>query len=72
MKLAIIYDRTSGNSCRARCPALPGCVEYGRDRHEAGERIARAIEGYIASMNAQQPLSLAEQVQNRLASGSSA
>jgi predicted RNase H-like HicB family nuclease len=59
VKVAIRFEKTLTGGFRARCPALPGCVEYGRDRHEAGRRIARAVEGYVASMNAQQPVRMA-------------
>lgn len=34
----------------ARCPALPGCVSYGRSYQEAIENIKDAITAYIASL----------------------
>lgn len=57
MKVAIWISETR-NGFRASCPVLPGCVEYGRTRREAMERIAQAVNGYFASMNSQQPVML--------------
>lgn len=57
MKVAIVINRTR-DGYRAWCPALPGCVEFGRNREEAGERIAQAVRGYLASMDSQQPVTL--------------
>jgi predicted RNase H-like HicB family nuclease len=56
VKIAIRIEKRPAGGFRAHCPALPGCVEYGRSRQEASRRIARAVEGYVASMNAQQPV----------------
>ncbi|MGC9453395.1 MAG: type II toxin-antitoxin system HicB family antitoxin [Phycisphaerae bacterium] len=57
MKVAIRINETH-EGFQASCPALPGCVEYGRTREEAIERIAQAVNGYFASMNSQQPVKI--------------
>ncbi|MCK4353435.1 type II toxin-antitoxin system HicB family antitoxin [candidate division WOR-3 bacterium] len=34
----------------ARCPALPGCVSYGKSYEEAERNIQDAIQSYINSL----------------------
>ncbi|KKM20059.1 hypothetical protein LCGC14_1649330 [marine sediment metagenome] len=44
---------------RAWCPALPGCVVSAGSRREVETRIAKAVEGYLASLNIALPNALA-------------
>lgn len=44
---------------RAWCPALPGCVVLAGSRLEVETRIAKAVEGYLASLNTALPNALA-------------
>jgi len=43
---------------RAWCPALPGCFVMGLTRDEAQEKVARAIDGYLASLDVALPREL--------------
>ena len=58
MKLAIRITQAAGNELRACCPALPGCVVYGRSRKEARDRIQEAVRGYLASLDIALPREL--------------
>jgi predicted RNase H-like HicB family nuclease len=52
MKLTVKLVRKDSGLWHAYCPSLPGCIAVARDEREAGEKITRAIEGYIASFDA--------------------
>ncbi len=59
MEFVVKISRCSGCDFRACCPALPGCVAYGRSQTEVSERIQDAIRGYVASLDAVLPRELA-------------
>ena len=44
---------------RAWCPALPGCFVVGQSRQEIQQRMATAIDGYLASLAVALPRELA-------------
>jgi len=51
MGMEIHIARRSDGFYRASCPALPGCVVYGRSWREARIRIAWAVRGYLSNIN---------------------
>jgi len=55
MKLVVRTSRISNGLFRATCPALPGCVVFGRSVGEVKARIGQAVCGYLASLNAVVP-----------------
>jgi predicted RNase H-like HicB family nuclease len=58
MKIAIVIEATAAAGYRAECPSLPGCTAFGRSPEEARQQIARAIEGYLASLDTPAPAAL--------------
>ena len=44
---------------RASCPALPGCVVFGRSGREVRARIRQAMQGYMKHMSVALPRELA-------------
>ena len=64
MKLAVKVIHSGSTGFRAMCPSLPGCCARGRSRQEAVENIHKAIQGYLASMNAVVPQSIEPLVQS--------
>jgi predicted RNase H-like HicB family nuclease len=59
MNLVIRISQTSRCEYRACCPALPGCVVWGRTRQEAEDRIRQAVLGYLSSLDVAMPRELA-------------
>jgi predicted RNase H-like HicB family nuclease len=64
MKLTVQMTRAAEGYFRAWCPALPGCVVFAETRAEAEVEIARAIEGYIASLDVALPRELGKRLQS--------
>jgi len=64
MKLTVQMTRAAEGFFRAWCPALPGCVVMAETRAEAEAEIARAIEGYIASMDVALPRELGRRLRS--------
>ena len=60
MKLVIRITQTASESFRACCPALPGCIVYGRTRNETKKRIREAVGGYLASLDVALPRELSQ------------
>jgi predicted RNase H-like HicB family nuclease len=58
MKIAIVIEATAAAGYRAECPSLPGCTAFGRSPEEARNQIARAIQGYLASLDTPAPSAL--------------
>ena len=58
MNLFVKINRRTGHDFRASCPALPGCVVYGRSRIEVKDRIQEAVLGYLASLDVALPAEL--------------
>lgn len=63
MKLTVQMTRAAKGFVRAWCPALPGCVVIAETRAEAEAQIARAIEGYIASLDVALPRELGRRLE---------
>ena len=61
MKVAIRVVRKTTGRFQAYCPALPGCWADGLTYEDAVRAVRRAIEGYLASMNAVVPTELVAQ-----------
>jgi predicted RNase H-like HicB family nuclease len=51
MRQVIIYRGEDGYWV-AECPSLPGCISQGGSKEDAIRNIKEAIEGYIASLEA--------------------
>ncbi len=51
MRQVIIFRGEDGYWI-AECPSLPGCVSQSRSKEKAIRNIKEAIEGYIASLEA--------------------
>lgn len=51
MKVLVKFTQKETGVWHAYCPALPGCLAVARTEQEVAEKITRAIEGYIASLN---------------------
>jgi predicted RNase H-like HicB family nuclease len=66
MKLTVQMTRVAEGFFRAWCPALPGCVVIAETRAEAEAQIARAVEGYIASLDVALPRELGRRLQGSL------
>lgn len=64
MKLTMQMARTAEGFFRAWCPALPGCVVIAETRAEAEAQIAKAIEGYVASLDVALPRELGRRLQS--------
>ncbi|MDP6637079.1 MAG: hypothetical protein QGG42_19440 [Phycisphaerae bacterium] len=47
MDTRVHIARRSDGAYRAACPALPGCVVYGRSGQEVRRKIALAVKGYL-------------------------
>ena len=47
MDTRVKIARRSDGTHRASCPALPGCVIYGRSRDEVRRKIVWAVRGYL-------------------------
>jgi len=58
MRMTVQITRGTDGFYRARCPALPGCAVVGLTRDEAHAKIAKAIEGYLASLDVALPREL--------------
>ena len=58
MRLVIRIDEIEPCRFRANCPALPGCVVYGRAREEARYRIAAAVAAHLAGLDASLPVNV--------------
>ena len=58
MKMAVRIAKGTDGFYRAWCPALPGCFVMGLTRDEAHAQVARAIEGYLASLDVALPREL--------------
>jgi hypothetical protein len=52
MKIAFKIMRMPDGLLRGVCPALPGCVAYGRSNEEMAGRMEEAVRGYLASLDA--------------------
>ena len=63
MKVTVQVTRATEGYFRAWCPALPGCVVIAATRAEAEAQIARAIEGYIASLDVALPRELGKRLE---------
>jgi predicted RNase H-like HicB family nuclease len=66
MKLTVQMTRAAEGYFRAWCPALPGCIVMAATRAEAEAQIARAIEGYIASMDVALPRELGRRLRSSM------
>ena len=66
MRLVTRIVRQPNGGYRAWCPALPGCVVMAASRAEAEAQIARAIEGYIASMDVALPRELGRRLRSSM------
>ena len=64
MNLSVKIRRDAGHDFRACCPALPGCIVYGKSRPEVEDRIQEAVTGHLASLEVALPAEL-----SRLAAG---
>lgn len=62
MKVAIRIDVKTTGVYRASCPALPGCVAFGRSHEEARQKIDQAVRGYLASLDVPVPMRLEHDV----------
>jgi len=62
MKVAIRIDLKTAGVYRASCPALPGCVVFGRSHEEARQKIDQAVRGYLASLDVPVPRRLEQEV----------
>ena len=62
MKLTVQVTRATEGFFRARCPALPGCTVMAETRAEAEAQIARAIEGYLGSLDVALPRELGKRL----------
>ncbi|MCK4276625.1 MAG: type II toxin-antitoxin system HicB family antitoxin [Phycisphaerae bacterium] len=60
MKLLIRISRQTDRIYRACCPALPGCIVYGRSKAEAMSKINDAVGGYLGSLDVALPRELNE------------
>ncbi len=58
MQLAVRIARESAISFRAWCPALPGCVVWGRTWREARDKIEQAVMGYLTHIEEALPREL--------------
>jgi predicted RNase H-like HicB family nuclease len=63
MKLTVQVTRATEGFFRAWCPALPGCAVMAETRAEAEAQIARAIEGYLGSLDVALPRELGKRLQ---------
>ncbi|HET6428689.1 MAG TPA: type II toxin-antitoxin system HicB family antitoxin [Phycisphaerae bacterium] len=51
MRVQVNVESVGFGRFRARCPSLPGCTAEGQTRDEAWRKLAKAAEGYVASLN---------------------
>jgi len=58
MKIVIQIKRGVNGFYKAVCPALPGCAVIADSRDDAERKIAKAIEGYLASLDVALPREL--------------
>lgn len=59
MDLTVSIVRGADGSFRGRCPALPGCVVWGRSREETRAMLHDAVQGYLASLDVALPREVA-------------
>jgi predicted RNase H-like HicB family nuclease len=52
MKITVEIVQLSAGEYHAGCPALPGCEVSGQSRKEVMTKMAKAIQGYLASLDA--------------------
>ena len=64
MKLTVHITRGVEGFYKATCPALPGCAVLAETRSEAEIKIAKAVEGYLASLDVALPRELGRRLQN--------
>ena len=62
MKLAIKLSQEPSGGFRAMCPSLPGCLARGQTKEDAIRNIHRAVEGYLASLDAIVPRDVRQEV----------
>ena len=58
MKLVVKTKKVKPGCIRAWCPSLPGCVVWGVSQDEARQKITRAVEGYLSSLDVALPREL--------------
>jgi predicted RNase H-like HicB family nuclease len=63
MKTAVRIAGLLNGAYRAWCPALPGCVVYGRSRREAKARIRQAVAGYVEHLDFSLPRELGRAIE---------
>jgi len=55
MKVVVKVGADGGGRVRAWCPALPGCITYGKTEDDALARIENLAKGYLASLDVPLP-----------------
>lgn len=55
MKLSVSVRMMRDGRYVAHCPTLPGCFASANDRNILEQRIREAVEGYLASLDAETP-----------------
>ncbi len=58
MRLTVKIANTREGNFRAWCPALPGCMVWGLSEDEVRQKISKAVDGYLASLDIALPREL--------------
>ena len=58
MKLTVRIANTTEGNFRAWWPSLPGCMVWGMSEDEVRQKISKAVEGYLASLDIALPREL--------------